>query len=198
MKEKFFECVELGMLEIEKVLFSSNYPILFTCRNEGNELYLCVCCQNNEVGKKWMLAETNPDNIVRMLENEITMREAFILPNKKRYSIFTSGTQNVMNVIKNEDPEEWDADNSIDLPDKGEYIDAEEDEFIEEIRFYRNSIMECFRFKMECFCAVVNMNVSYSQQTYNEMFEIFENMPSYIVSGNDKYIVSDNDAKYVA
>lgn len=191
MKENFFECKELGRLEIERVLFSSNYPILFTCRNEKNELYLCACCQANEAGKKWMLAETNSDNIVQMLENEITMREAFILPNKKRYSIFTSGIRDTMTVIKNEDSEEWDADNSIDLPDKGEYIDAEEDEFIEEISFYRNSIMEYF---------IVNMNVSYSQQTYNEVFEIFEDMPSYIVSGNDKYIISDNDdtIKYVA
>lgn len=129
----FFESEETGKLFIEKVLFAAGYPVLFTCRNASEELYLCVCCQANAEGKKWLLAETEPDIIVQMLSDKITIRDAFLKAGKKRFSII----QTCSSVrLEADSPEDWNEERSLSLPDKGAYMEAEEDEFDEEIAFY--------------------------------------------------------------
>jgi hypothetical protein len=47
---EFFSFSETGRLKVEKLFFEAGYPILFTCRNETDDLYLSVCCQNNQRG----------------------------------------------------------------------------------------------------------------------------------------------------
>ncbi len=50
--QEFIKIDKLGTLQIDKILFESHYPILFTCVNEINELFLCTCCHANKEGKK--------------------------------------------------------------------------------------------------------------------------------------------------
>lgn len=131
---RFFSFSETGELTIERIFFDAGYPILFTCTNESGELFLCVCCQNNASGKKWLLAETSCDVILSLLKDNITMREAFLVSGKKRFSILQGETITLLTDV----PEDWDGEKSIYLPDAGEYIEAEDGEFDEEIVFYEN------------------------------------------------------------
>ena len=104
---------------------------LFTCVNEQTELFLCVCCQSNIHGKKWLLVQTEPKMIINMLEDKITIRDAFIHSGDRKFTIF----QNEQLSIQSNVEEDWDAVNSIALPDAGEYMEAEENEFAEDISY---------------------------------------------------------------
>lgn len=129
--ENFFSFSETGKLQVDRVFLDAGCPILFTCINEQNELFLCVCCQSNIHGKKWLLVQTEPEMIINMLEDKITIRDAFIHSGDRRFTIF----QNEQLSIQSNVEEDWDAVNSIALPDAGEYMEAEEDEFAEDISY---------------------------------------------------------------
>ncbi|MCF0125041.1 MAG: methionyl-tRNA formyltransferase, partial [Clostridia bacterium] len=72
--------------------------------------------------------------IVDMLKNKITLRDAFIYGDGKKITVFVNFSSEVK--ISNDDKEIWDSEKSIYLPDVGEYIDADENEFDEDIFFY--------------------------------------------------------------
>mgnify|MGYP004592008717 FL=1 len=59
MKKVFYETQKYGKLYIDKILFETYLPILFTCKNDMNDIFICVCCQDNENGKKWLISETD-------------------------------------------------------------------------------------------------------------------------------------------
>lgn len=122
-------------LKIDVVLFESYYPILFTCINEKKELFLCVCCQSNSQGRKWMITKTTPKVVIEMLNNKIMLRKAFLEFPKIQITVFEQG--GIISIIKN-DEAEWDYDSSKSLPDKDEYMDSEEGEFEEEISYYKS------------------------------------------------------------
>ena len=65
----FMKIDKLGELRIDVVLFESYYPILFTCLNENNDLFLCVCCQSNKEGRKWLITKTTPNIVVKVLKD---------------------------------------------------------------------------------------------------------------------------------
>lgn len=125
----------LGSLKIDVVLFESYYPILFTCINEKKESFLCVCCQSNSQGRRWMITKTTPKVVIKMLNNKIMLRKAFLEFPKIQITVLEQGGS--ISIIKN-DEAEWDYDSSKSLPDKDEYMDSEEGEFEEEISYYKS------------------------------------------------------------
>ena len=134
---EFIKLNNHGMLKIDKILFKSYYPILFTCLDYNGNLFLCLCCQANRYGKKWLITRTTPRLIISILRNEITLREAFIQFEDTRYTVISN--ENEIKIIEN-DPVDWDYNKSNCLPDKDEYIDAEEGEFKEEISYYTKQL----------------------------------------------------------
>lgn len=131
----FVKLDRLGQLKIDVVLFESYYPILFTCLNENKDLFLCVCCQSNKKGRKWLITKTTPNIVVRVLKNELTVREAFLMFPQVQITVF----DNAEEILVDEHNElDWDNGNSVCLPDKGEFLDAEEGEFDEEILYYES------------------------------------------------------------
>ena len=131
----FMKIDKLGELRIDVVLFESYYPILFTCLNENNDLFLCVCCQSNKEGRKWLITKTTPNIVVKVLKNQLTVREAFLMFPQIQFTIFDDAQK----VLINEKNElDWDEEKSISLPDKGEFLDAEEGEFDDEILYYES------------------------------------------------------------
>lgn len=117
----------------ERVFFESYYPILFTCRGNDHSLYLCVCCVAENNYKKWLLAEVAPKTIVKMLKDEITIRDAFLLDNKNKYTI---EVLNGEEKITSQHVGDWHPETSVFLPTAGEYIDADQGEFDDDIGFY--------------------------------------------------------------
>lgn len=140
--EKFMAIDKLGMLEIETVLVETNDPIFFICKNEKEDLFLCSCCQANRNGKKWLITRTSPDVIVKILKDEIGLRDAFL--KYKDVQISVSAYNDELN-IKEHDEKDWNYENSICLPDKDEYMEVEEDEFLDEISFYEKKIVEVYK-----------------------------------------------------
>lgn len=132
MGNEFVTVEKWGKLYTDKILFEAGYPVLFVCRNDKRDLFICVCCQNNEKGTKWLLSRAMAKQIAALLKNEITIRELFLYDEKERYSINAFGNQ--IEIIKN-DKNDW-AEDSIYLPKENEYMDAETGEFEEEILYY--------------------------------------------------------------
>jgi formate/nitrite transporter FocA (FNT family) len=64
-------------LKIEKILFEADYPILFSCTIH-NDVYIFICheCQNKSI--KWIASKTTYSILNKLLEDKITIREAFL------------------------------------------------------------------------------------------------------------------------
>lgn len=131
----FIKIDGIGELKIDRIFFESYYPILFTCSNEKEELFLCVCCQANADGKKWLITKTDGETIVCILKNEITVRKAFLKYPQLQITVFDDNS-NDLSIIRGDD-KDWNNDTSEALPEKGEYLDAEDGEFAEEIAYYK-------------------------------------------------------------
>ncbi|MCL2049781.1 MAG: hypothetical protein FWG87_13760 [Defluviitaleaceae bacterium] len=134
MDNYFIDFPQTGQLAIEKTFFSSYYPILFTCRSDSGALYLCVCCLADEGVKKWLLSETKSEIIIEMLTDKITLREAFLKGGKGKYTVCCNQDGQYSICASSS---AWHAEDSTLLPTAGEYIEADENEFVEEITFYQ-------------------------------------------------------------
>ncbi len=137
MMSIFFNFKKTGELKLDRVLFESYYPILFTCINEKNDVFLCVCCQADSNIKKWLMTDVSPKTVTELLSNKITLRDSFLKDGGSKYTIIYDNKKR--NYIFEEDNIiDWDAEESINLPTAGEYMDAEDDEFLEEIEYFKN------------------------------------------------------------
>lgn len=130
MKE-FVKLDKYGQLYIDKVLFESYYPIIFTCVNDEKDIFIGVCCQNNEKGCKWLLGKTNGISIVRMLQDEITIRRLLLECSSEKISVDYMENRYVV-AYNNSD---WD-ENSRYLPKEDSYMYAEDGEFEDEISYF--------------------------------------------------------------
>lgn len=119
-----------GKLFIDKVIFESYFPIIFTCVNDKKELFLCVCCQNNENGCKWLVGKTNNYKIISMLQDKITIRD-LLLESEGRITVDYINNKYIVSF----DNSDWKED-SIFLPKKDSYLNVEPGEFDEEIAYY--------------------------------------------------------------
>lgn len=130
MKE-FIKLEEFGQLYIDRVLFESYFPIIFTCVNENKDIFICVCCQNNEKRCKWLIGKTDGMSIVRLLRDEITLRQLLLN--------FSSGRISV-DYVENEysascNNSDW-VEDSVYLPKADSYMFAEDGEFDDEIIYF--------------------------------------------------------------
>ena len=73
-------------IKMDKILFESSYPILFTCIEHRN-IYLFICCVNNSDETKWIGTKTSYPNLIELLTNEITIRDAFANVTDKKFLI---------------------------------------------------------------------------------------------------------------
>lgn len=130
MKE-FIKLNKYGQLYIDKVLFESYFPIIFTCVNDDRDIFISVCCQNNEKGCKWLLGKTNAISIVRLLKDEITIRQLLL-----EYSLGQISVNYINNgYVVDYNNSDWD-DNSPCLPKEDSYMFAEDGEFDDEIDYF--------------------------------------------------------------
>lgn len=138
MKE-FIKLDRYGQLYVDRVLFESYFPVVFTCVNHNNEIFICVCCQNNEKGCKWLLGKTNGINVIRLLRNEITIRQLLLEYSTGRISVDYAGKEYSV-AYNNSD---WD-ENSSYLPKDDSYMYAEDGEFDDEIAYFSSVEPVCY------------------------------------------------------
>lgn len=130
MKE-FVKLDKYGQLYMDKVLFESYFPIIFTCKNDKNDIFICVCCQSNEKGCKWLMGKTTSRNIIRLLQDEITVRQLLLEYSSEKISVDYVGNEYAVS-YNNSD---WD-ENSSYLPKDDSYMYAEDGEFANEIVYF--------------------------------------------------------------
>lgn len=142
-----FICVKpIGELKIDRVFFESYYPILFTCTDGNKNIYLVVSYFAHEKEKKWLLTKVDPKTIIRFLKDEITIRDAFLLPNEKKYKLIS---KNANYTLEEEDISMWNSPKNLNLPASNEYMDSDCGEFDEDIEHYESIINEDFLLREE-------------------------------------------------
>lgn len=119
----------LTNITIDQVLFESSYPILFS-GYDNNNIYLFICHSVNSERMSWIVTKTTYDIIISLLNNKITIRDAFLGFTTEK--ILLSFDKEGMHTTKCNSAE---IDDNI-LPTPGQYMDAEEGEFDEEIEYY--------------------------------------------------------------
>lgn len=124
-------------ITLDIVLFESRYPVMFTCKNE-HDVYLFICCLAGVSKTIWIGTKTDYNTLIGLLENKITIQNAFLAVTEEKIIIEYDG-QNIIHITI--DKEKIDINL---LPTAGEYMDAEDDEFLEEIAVFtrRNAYME--------------------------------------------------------
>lgn len=125
----------IGNLQMDFIIFEMDYPILFTCKDSKGNLYLCVCCEVRE-NQKWVVSPIEVESLIGMLEDRVTIYDAFASGNGKRYIVtwgFGYETEHV-------DVVNFSGIDRLDLPAKGEYLEAEEHEFDDYIQLLQKSI----------------------------------------------------------
>lgn len=128
---EFIKLDKYGQIYIDKVLFESYFPVVFTCLNDKKDVFIGVCCQNNEKGCKWLLGKTNGISLVRMLRDEITIRQLLLEYSSGKISV--DYAENKYTISYNNS--DWD-ESSPYLPKEDSYMYAEDGEFDDEINYF--------------------------------------------------------------
>ena len=185
--KQFMEISKLGKLNVDVVLFESYYPILFTCLNDNKDLFLCVCCQSNKEGRKWLITKTTPQIVIRILKNQVTVRDAFLMFPEVQITVFDDSKQTL---IKEHNKLDWDEEKSISLPDKGEFLDAEDGEFDDEIAYFTS--LDCNDYQAISCERKINLSNEQIRKNKNFMNEfdlvnIYYNENSFCLENSEIY-----------
>lgn len=131
--KQFIKTKLFGQLFIDQVLFESYIPIIFTCKDESDNIFICVCCQNNSDGNRWLIGKTNPKTIIKLLKDEISLRQMLQSLCSERIMVFYK------NGKFHEDTSEavW-SDDSLFLPKNDSFLYADPGEFDEEILYFQS------------------------------------------------------------
>lgn len=131
MKE-FIKLDKYGQLYIDKILFESYFPIIFTCINDNQDIFISVCCQNNEKGCKWLLGKTDGTSMANMLRDKMTIRQLLLEHSEGKISVDYTKKDGYTVAYDNSD---WAAD-SLYLPKEDSYMYADDEEFEDEIAYF--------------------------------------------------------------
>ena len=117
------------VLYYDMVLIEATRPIFFTCIDKKNEMYACCChCANGEKCE-WIVVPTTASRIIKVLSDEITIREVFEFKNETAFLVTLYAGQHEP-IVKRLKVEEI-PDNI--LPTAGYNMEPEKGEFDAEI-----------------------------------------------------------------
>jgi len=126
----FRQIPKFNNIKLDTVLFEAKYPVLFTCKN-FDDIYMFICCTVNADIIKWIATKTDYSILISLLENRITIREAFLHGKEEKIVINYDGISvKYFKEESNNIPDDL-------LPTEGEYMDAEEGEFADEIAIFK-------------------------------------------------------------
>ena len=125
----------LPALYYDMVLVEYIWPILFTCLDEYDNLYICSCHHADGDVAKWMLVRTTEEAVIKLLQNQIPIHDMFTeAETVYLLTLSERGAQpQAVKQAAQDVPEHY-------FPTAGYDMDAEEDEFDEEIAELRERI----------------------------------------------------------
>lgn len=130
MKQRFLNksCVN-PQLDYDLILFDDAYPVLFTCVDKKDNLYICTCHCATAKKREWVIAQTTPQKVIELLTDEITIRDIFESCKGKSY-IATKYAGKPEPEVQSLNISEIPSDI---LPTAGYYMESDPGEFDEEI-----------------------------------------------------------------
>ena len=149
----------LSNVTIDQILFESSYPILFS-GYDNNNIYLIICHSVNSERMSWIATKTTYDIIISMLNNNITIRDAFLGFTSEK--ILLTLEKEEMHTIKCDVTEI----NEDILPTPGQYMNAEEEEFDKEIEYYKEMKIKMIKQIYVCECDVCGAVVTAKAKSY--------------------------------
>lgn len=153
----------LPTLYMYMVFVETLSPILFACRDDAANVYICSChCQNAEKCE-WIISPTTYERLIDVLTDKVSIREGFLNDLSTAYVATLHPNTEVIKVTKR-NLNELDAI----LPTANCYMEADPDEFSEELAVlesekamsaecWRISFSESFKTLFECFSVQVSI-----------------------------------------
>ena len=127
----FDEMNVIDGLKVDTILFEEHYPVLFTC-TANQDVYLFICIQVTSQEITWIASKTCYPTLIKMLQNEMTIRDSFLSGSHYHYIFRYKGKNKPLYYTHTTlIPDDW-------LPTQGEYINAENGEFAKEIEEFTN------------------------------------------------------------
>lgn len=96
-----------GQLYVVKVLLYYDYPRLFVCQNENDELYLFNETQAEKDLEGWGVIKIDYNDLVKFCKNELSFRDLYIIYGDSYWNVeirYTNNTEKI-NIVKAEPTE---------------------------------------------------------------------------------------------
>lgn len=119
----------IGDLKMEQIIVDYDYPLLSVLRDNSGNRYLCMCFDTHGA-QQWLITPISNKVLISLLKNKATLSFPFEdLSTKKFKAVMDYHTREETFQLLDacQIPKE-------DLPEEGEYLDAEPDEWEEYIR----------------------------------------------------------------
>lgn len=112
----FDNVIQVGRLYLEHIFYEfESEPILFSCVDEGKNIYLCLCSEIR-YGQRWIITKCSISTLKALIEEEIDIASAFLInPSVIAIDMDLQGHENSC-IIEN------DKIDRLDLPKEGTYI----------------------------------------------------------------------------
>ena len=182
-KPYFEDVPQMGDLYLDYIFFENDYPILFTCYNKSEDLFLCLCFDNYKE-QSWYITSVTSNDIESLVYGRISFYNIF----KQRRlgcSVKWKPGQQKEN-YKTMDSTSF-LDENLPEPDfffESDLIDDDIKEYI--IRIRNKYCME----RLYCDCSEFNQEIGISQ-LLKKSLEIFVeinlrcNLPNILLKSND-------------
>lgn len=86
--EIIFDLPRIGNLTLEHTFYMYEEPILFVCTDSSQKRFLCSCCRLSE---KWVVAQVDEEDLIKLIDDRITIREIFELRDNLKFLIIWDG-----------------------------------------------------------------------------------------------------------
>lgn len=134
----YFENVpKYGNLVVEQVIVEYVYPLLSVLKDSSGNRYLCMCFDTRG-SQQWLISPISASNLIKMLMNRLTLKEAFVKDTGTviyAYRNYETREDSFEQMASDKVPTEY-------LPEAGEYLDAEPNEWEEYIEKINASICD--------------------------------------------------------
>ena len=122
----------LHILSMEQIIVEYVYPLLSVLKDEHGNRYLCICFDTRGA-QQWIITPISTKNLIKLLKNKLTLSAPFESGDTPKVLAVRNYEEkkdcfNLLNA--SQIPEE-------NLPVKGEFLDAEDDEW--------NAYIECIK-----------------------------------------------------
>ncbi len=124
-------------LFIDLVLVEYHYPILFTCLDDQGTMYISTCFHADAQEREWLIAQTTPKAIIDLLRNSVSIRDIFP---KDDTLVYLAAKCKDIQKTKIQTLKAGEVPEKI-FPTAGMFMDADEDEFLEELAILRKRLL---------------------------------------------------------